>query len=103
MIELEILGGFGGSVKAKKTEMKKVTEKKGKEVSSDLVDDGLNSKYLGRHIIRNGSQKQKFMKPPLPCMHFYSENKQFFDPEINVNNSVIMCRSYDSNLDVLQT
>lgn len=42
------------------------------------------------------------MKPPLPCMHFYTENKELFSYEVDVNNSIIMCGSYDSNLDGIQ-
>jgi hypothetical protein len=35
-------------------------------------------------------------------MHFYTENKELFSDEVDVNNSIIMCGSYDSNLDGIQ-
>lgn len=89
-------------MKAVKTDKKFSIDSDGRKVNSDLSADGINSKYLGRHIIRKGTQKQKFFKPPLPCMHFYSNNKELFSDEIDVDNSIIMCGAYDSNLSVIQ-
>jgi hypothetical protein len=52
--------GFDGSVKVISVDRVLIKNIKGKEIYSDVFPDGYNSKYLGRHLIRNGSRKQSF-------------------------------------------
>jgi hypothetical protein len=71
--------------------------------SSGLRADNKNSKYLGKHPIRNATRPQKFMKPNINSSIFYNNFIELFkEYDVNVDRCVISRGCWHTNKHVLQ-
>jgi len=69
----------------------------------ELDVDGINSVYVGRHIVRNGDRKQTYSRVPDPLIEFYHKNKNYFNNfKINLDDAVIIDGCFKTNKTILQ-
>lgn len=74
-----------------------------KKSKGDMEADGLNSYYLGRHIIRDGDRPQKIRRASDPMFECYHLNKKIFkNSDVLVDRSVSMTGCFKSNKITLQ-
>jgi hypothetical protein len=65
--------------------------------------DNVNSKFLGKHPLRNNTRPQKFSKSCIDSSIFYNRNKEMFDSrEMFVDRNVIMKGCWHTNKHTLQ-
>lgn len=69
----------------------------------NMYVDGINSKFYGKHAIRNNTRRQKFLKNHLTSSVFYNHFQDVFDDyEVDVDRNVVVQGCWETNRHTLQ-